>query len=183
MMLGEVLRFEALLFNFLPNSQVSTFRTSSLFPTDDFGINVNHVSQLFTLAQGDVLQPFCEIPDPMFKEAMHHSGFDVNCCKIVFMIPGPEVDYEVVHLQFAGGVIVTLEEAQDGHVTQGVGGGVETVRDWKALSFVAYRVQMLYKAVSEHPLGLTDVEEATPGAADAVDHIGGCAGVPLSNVE
>eukprot|EP00061_Rhincodon_typus_P013365 g39695.t1 len=57
------------------------------------------------------------------------------------------------------------------------------VRDRKVLSFVANRVQVLYKAVSEPLLGLTDVEEATLGAADAIDHIGGCAGEPLSDVE
>eukprot|EP00061_Rhincodon_typus_P002534 g17826.t1 len=80
-----------------------------------------------------------------------------------------------------GGVVVTPEEAQDGHVVQGVGGQVEVVRDWKVLSFVANRA--LYRAVSEPPLGLTDVEEATSGAADAVDHIGGCAGEYLSDVK
>eukprot|EP00061_Rhincodon_typus_P016471 g44707.t1 len=68
-------------------------------------------------------------------------------------------EYEVLLLQFARGVIVTLEEAQDGHVAQEVGGGVEMVRDWKVLSFVLSRAQVLYKAVSEPPLGLTDVEE------------------------
>eukprot|EP00061_Rhincodon_typus_P010863 g35463.t1 len=57
------------------------------------------------------------------------------------------------------------------------------VRNWKVLSFVANRAQMLYKMVSEPLLGLTDVEEATLGAANAVDHIDGCAGESLSNVE
>eukprot|EP00061_Rhincodon_typus_P009233 g32566.t1 len=61
---------------------------------------------------------------------------------------------------------VKLEKAQDGHVTQGVGG-----------------VQVLYKMVSEPPLGLSDVEEVTSGAAEAVDHIERCAGEPLSSVE
>eukprot|EP00061_Rhincodon_typus_P017072 g45605.t1 len=74
----------------------------------------------------------------------------------------------------ACGVIVTLEEAQDGHVIQGVGGGVEVVRNWKVLSFVVNRVQVLYKAISKPPLGLTNVEEATSGPADAIDHIGRC---------
>eukprot|EP00061_Rhincodon_typus_P016072 g44091.t1 len=81
-----------------------------------------------------------------------------------------------------GGVIVTLVEAQDGHVAQGVGGGVEMVRDWKVVLFVENRAQVLYKAGSEPPLGLTDVEETTSGAADAVDHVDGCAGAPLSDV-
>eukprot|EP00061_Rhincodon_typus_P000902 g13137.t1 len=83
----------------------------------------------------------------------------------------PKAEYEVLILPFAGGVIVTLKEAQDGHVAQGVGGGVEMVRDQKVLSFVANRAKVVYKTASEHPLGLTDVEEATSGAADAVDHI------------
>eukprot|EP00061_Rhincodon_typus_P001034 g13528.t1 len=82
----------------------------------------------------------------------------------------PKTEYEVLLLKFLRGVIVTREEAQDGHVTQGVGGEVEMVRNQKVL-FVANRVQVLYKPVSEPPLGLTDVEEATSGAVDAVDHI------------
>eukprot|EP00061_Rhincodon_typus_P014898 g42270.t1 len=57
------------------------------------------------------------------------------------------------------------------------------VHDRKVLSFVANRAQMLYKMVSEPPLGLTNVEEATSGATDAVDQADGCAGEPLSNVE
>eukprot|EP00061_Rhincodon_typus_P008330 g30850.t1 len=57
------------------------------------------------------------------------------------------------------------------------------VRDRKVLSFVANRVQVLYKAVSEPPLGLTDVGEATSGAANAIDHIDQCAGEPLSDVK
>eukprot|EP00061_Rhincodon_typus_P007739 g29730.t1 len=58
-----------------------------------------------------------------------------------------------------------------------MGGGAEVVYDWKVLSFVMNRAQVLYKVVSELPLGLTDVEEATSGAVDAVDHIDGCEGV------
>eukprot|EP00061_Rhincodon_typus_P016881 g45327.t1 len=91
------------------------------------------------------------------------------------MHKAPKAEYEVLLLQFVGGVIVTLEVAQDGHVIQGVGGGVEVVRGQKELSFVANRGQMLCKAVSEPLLGLTDVEEATSGAADTIDHIDGCA--------
>eukprot|EP00061_Rhincodon_typus_P003186 g19479.t1 len=56
------------------------------------------------------------------------------------------------------------------------------VPDREMLSFVANRVQMLYKTVSESTLGLTDVEEGTLGAADAVDHNDTCAGESLSDV-
>eukprot|EP00061_Rhincodon_typus_P000717 g12544.t1 len=90
-------------------------------------------------------------------------------------------EYEVLLLQFAGGIIATLEKAQDGRVTQGVGGNI--VCDRKVLLFVAYRAQMLYKTVSESLLGLTDIEEATSGVANTIDHVDGCAGEPLSNVE
>eukprot|EP00061_Rhincodon_typus_P003235 g19602.t1 len=86
-------------------------------------------------------------------------------------------------LQFPGGIIVTLEEAQDEHVTQGVGGGVKIVRNWKVLLFVENRAQAPYKAISKPPLGLTDVEKATSGAVDAVDHIDGCAGEQLSDMK
>eukprot|EP00061_Rhincodon_typus_P002499 g17728.t1 len=96
---------------------------------------------------------------------------------------GPKAEYEVLLLQYLGGVIVALEEAQGGHVIQGVGGGAEVVCDWKVLSFVANRAQVLYKVVSEPLLDLTNVEKATSGAADAVDHIGGCASETLSDVE
>eukprot|EP00061_Rhincodon_typus_P005303 g24640.t1 len=57
------------------------------------------------------------------------------------------------------------------------------VRDWKVLSFVMNRGQVLYKMVSEPPLSLTDVEEATSGATDAVDHIDRYTGERLSNVK
>eukprot|EP00061_Rhincodon_typus_P014881 g42239.t1 len=90
-------------------------------------------------------------------------------------LEAPEAEYEVLLLQFVGGVIVTPEEAQDRHVTQGVGGGVKMVRDQKVLSFVTNRVQMLYKMVFKPLLGFIDVEKATLGAADAVGHTDGCA--------
>eukprot|EP00061_Rhincodon_typus_P011857 g37189.t1 len=89
----------------------------------------------------------------------------------------PKTEYEVLLLQFVGGVIVALEEAQ------GVGGGVEMIRNRKVLLITANSAQVLYKAVSEPPLGLPDVEEATSGAADTIDHISRCAGEPLSDVE
>eukprot|EP00061_Rhincodon_typus_P005872 g25914.t1 len=97
----------------------------------------------------------------------------------------PEAEYEVLPLQFAGGVIVTMEEAQDGNVTQGagVGGEVKMFCHQKVVVFVMYRAQMLHKMVSESLLGVTDVEEATSGAADAVDQVNGCAGEPMSDVE
>eukprot|EP00061_Rhincodon_typus_P008997 g32113.t1 len=43
----------------------------------------------------------------------------------------PEAEYEVLLLQFVCGITVTLEEGQDGHVTQGLGGGVKMVGDQK----------------------------------------------------
>eukprot|EP00061_Rhincodon_typus_P013443 g39820.t1 len=70
----------------------------------------------------------------------------------------PKAEYEVLLLQFPGGVVVILEDAQNEHVIQGVRDAVEVVCDWKVLSFVANRVQMLYKVDLEPPLGLTDVE-------------------------
>eukprot|EP00061_Rhincodon_typus_P012895 g38931.t1 len=45
------------------------------------------------------------------------------------------------------------------------------VRNWKVLLFVTYRVQMLYKTVSESTLGLTDVQEATSGVTDTVGQV------------
>eukprot|EP00061_Rhincodon_typus_P017713 g46538.t1 len=57
------------------------------------------------------------------------------------------------------------------------------VGDQKVLSFVLYRAQILYEKVSESLLGLTDVEEATSGATDTVDQVGGCTGEPLSDVK
>eukprot|EP00061_Rhincodon_typus_P006860 g27929.t1 len=95
----------------------------------------------------------------------------------------PKAEYEVLLLQFPGGVIVTLEDAQDGHIIQGVGGRVKMVCDRKVSLFVANRTYVLYKAVSEPSLGLSDVEEATPGAADTVDQVDRYAGEHLSHVE
>eukprot|EP00061_Rhincodon_typus_P012245 g37859.t1 len=57
------------------------------------------------------------------------------------------------------------------------------VGDQKVLSFVAYRVQMLYETVSESMLGLTNVEEAISGAADTVDQVDGCTGEPLYDMK
>eukprot|EP00061_Rhincodon_typus_P008924 g31979.t1 len=45
------------------------------------------------------------------------------------------------------------------------------------------RAQMLYKMVSESPLGLTNVEDATLGAVDAVHQVDRCAGETMSDVE
>eukprot|EP00061_Rhincodon_typus_P003683 g20705.t1 len=94
-----------------------------------------------------------------------------------------EVEYEVLLLQFANGVIVPLEEAQYGHVIKGVGGGVKIVSNRKVLLIIAYRAQMLHKSVPESALGLTDVEEATSGGSDMVDQVGRCTGEPLSDLE
>eukprot|EP00061_Rhincodon_typus_P009988 g33914.t1 len=57
------------------------------------------------------------------------------------------------------------------------------VGDQKVLLFVAYRVQMLYKTVSESVLGLTDVQEATSGVVDTLDQVDGCADEPMSDVK
>eukprot|EP00061_Rhincodon_typus_P007321 g28909.t1 len=70
-----------------------------------------------------------------------------------------EVEYEELLVQFVRGVIVTLEEAQDGHVTQAVGGGVKMVGDQKVLSFVTNRTLMFYKMVSKPPLGYSDATD------------------------
>eukprot|EP00061_Rhincodon_typus_P012090 g37584.t1 len=89
-----------------------------------------------------------------------------------------KVEYEVLLLQFACVVIVALEEAQDGHITQGVGRGVEMVHNRKVLSFVANRVQAFQKATSwSHQCRGGHI-----GSSDAIDHIDGCAGEPLSDV-
>eukprot|EP00061_Rhincodon_typus_P007917 g30070.t1 len=57
------------------------------------------------------------------------------------------------------------------------------IGDRKVVVFVAHRAQVLYKVVSEPSFGLTNVEEATLGAADAVDRVDGCAVEPMSDVE
>eukprot|EP00061_Rhincodon_typus_P018775 g48092.t1 len=83
-----------------------------------------------------------------------------------------KAEYEVLLLQFMGGVIVTLEEAQDGHVTQGVGGGGKMVRDRKMLPIIEYKAQKLHKMVPQSALSLTDAEEATSEGTDTVDQVG-----------
>eukprot|EP00061_Rhincodon_typus_P010969 g35640.t1 len=70
----------------------------------------------------------------------------------------PEAEYEVLLVQFAGGVIVALEEAQDGHVTQGVGGRAKMVSDRKVVLIIVYKVQMLHELVPKSVLGLINVE-------------------------
>eukprot|EP00061_Rhincodon_typus_P009844 g33651.t1 len=83
----------------------------------------------------------------------------------------------------ADSVIVTLEDAQDGHVIQGVGGGIKMVGNRKVLSFVVYRKQMLYEMGPKSTLGLTKVQEPTLGATDTVDQVGGCTGEPLPDMK
>eukprot|EP00061_Rhincodon_typus_P007679 g29618.t1 len=61
----------------------------------------------------------------------------------------------------------------------GMGVGVKMVGNRKVLSFVTYRVQMLYEMVPNSTLGLTDVEEATSGAMDTIDQVGRCTCEPL----
>eukprot|EP00061_Rhincodon_typus_P016058 g44074.t1 len=100
-----------------------------------------------------------------------------------FYIQTPKVEYEVLFLQLAFGIIVTLEETQDGHVTQGVGGEVKMAGDRKMLLIIAYRVQMLHESVTESMLGLTDVEETILGELDTVDQVGGGTGESLSVLE
>eukprot|EP00061_Rhincodon_typus_P018929 g48321.t1 len=56
------------------------------------------------------------------------------------------------------------------------------VRDWKVVLIITYRAQMLCEWLTESVLGLTDVEEATSGAADTVQ-VGECAGESLSALE
>eukprot|EP00061_Rhincodon_typus_P002587 g17952.t1 len=87
-------------------------------------------------------------------------------------LSAPEAEYEVLLLQFACGVIVALEEAQDGNVIKRVG-GVKVVGDQTVLSIVEYRAQMLHETVPESALGLTDVEETTSGAMYTVEEIVG----------
>eukprot|EP00061_Rhincodon_typus_P014258 g41174.t1 len=98
-------------------------------------------------------------------------------------LQAPGAEHKVLLLQFAEGVIVALEEAQDGHVTKGVGGGVKMVGNQKVLLFVMCRVQMLHETVPESALGLTDVEETISGATDAVEQVGGCTGEHLSDMK
>eukprot|EP00061_Rhincodon_typus_P011108 g35887.t1 len=43
-------------------------------------------------------------------------------------------------------------------------------------------LQVLHKTVSEPQLGLTNVKEATTGAAHVVDHVEECPGEPLRSV-
>eukprot|EP00061_Rhincodon_typus_P005862 g25878.t1 len=85
--------------------------------------------------------------------------------------------------KFTSGIIETLEEAQDGHVTQGVGGAIKMVGNRKMLLIIAYRVQKLCESVTESVLGFIDVQEATLGATDTVDQVGGLTGESLSDVE
>eukprot|EP00061_Rhincodon_typus_P012429 g38161.t1 len=95
----------------------------------------------------------------------------------------PEAEYELLLLQFAGGVIVTLEEAPDGHVIKGVGGEVKMVSNQTVLLIIVYEAQVFCESITETALGLTDIEQATSGATDTVDQVGGCTDESLSDME
>eukprot|EP00061_Rhincodon_typus_P008698 g31543.t1 len=60
------------------------------------------------------------------------------------------------------------EEAQDGHVTKGVGRGVEMAGKGKVVSIGAYGAQVLCESVTESTFGLADIVETTLGTMDAV---------------
>eukprot|EP00061_Rhincodon_typus_P001711 g15534.t1 len=67
---------------------------------------------------------------------------DFEACEVhidTIGLQGSELKYEVLFPQPSGGIVVALEAAQDGHVVQGVGGGVEVVREWEVQLFVANR--------------------------------------------
>eukprot|EP00061_Rhincodon_typus_P000829 g12895.t1 len=92
---------------------------------------------------------------------------DFETCKVYIEIIGRQsslAEYEVLFLQPSDGIVVALEEAQDGHVVQGVRGGVEVARDGKGV--VTNRALVLHNVVSKPSLGFPDVEEATSGTAD-----------------
>eukprot|EP00061_Rhincodon_typus_P013806 g40405.t1 len=91
--------------------------------------------------------------------------------------------YEVLFLQFTCCVIVTLEEAQDGHVTKGMGVGVTMVGNQMVVLIGECRAQMLRELVTEPALGLSNVEETTSGAMDTVDQIGGYTDESLLDLE
>eukprot|EP00061_Rhincodon_typus_P017139 g45702.t1 len=93
------------------------------------------------------------------------------------------VEYGVLFLRNACGIIVALEEAQDGHVAKGVGGGIEMAGNRKMLLITEYRVQMLHELVTKSAFGLNNVEEISSGATDTVDQAGGCTGESLSDLE
>eukprot|EP00061_Rhincodon_typus_P012077 g37557.t1 len=93
-----------------------------------------------------------------------------------------KLTFRVRTLQKWGRGMGAQKQIEGGGVGLGKG-GVERVRNRKVVVFVANRAWMLYKAVSKPPLGRPDVEEATSGATDAIDHIDGYAGEPLSDVE
>eukprot|EP00061_Rhincodon_typus_P012536 g38325.t1 len=80
-------------------------------------------------------------------------------------LSAPEAEYKVFFLQFTCGLIMTLEEAQDGHVAKGLGGIIEMSGNQKVMLIGAYRAQMLRESV----FGLSAVEEATSGATVARD--------------
>eukprot|EP00061_Rhincodon_typus_P000995 g13396.t1 len=59
---------------------------------------------------------------------------DFEACEVYIEtigLQGSQAEYEVLFLQPSGGIVVVLEEAQDGHVVQALGGGVEVVRNWE----------------------------------------------------
>eukprot|EP00061_Rhincodon_typus_P017199 g45786.t1 len=81
----------------------------------------------------------------------------------------PKVEYKMLLLQFAGGDIVAVEEAQDGHVAKGVGGGIKMVGKWKVVLIEVYQLKMLRETVTESALGLPNIQETASGATDSID--------------
>eukprot|EP00061_Rhincodon_typus_P009881 g33711.t1 len=89
----------------------------------------------------------------------------------------------MLFLQFTFGLTLTMEEAEDGHVVWGLGGGVKVDGNQKVGLVGACGVQVVRKQVPESAFGLLDIEKTTLGAMDPVDEEIEMAGVGLGKYQ
>ena len=74
----------------------------------------------------------------------------------------------MLFLQFALSFTGTLQQAKDRHVGMGAGSCVKMASNRKVRVLIAHRPKVLSKAITQSTLGLSDIEETTLGAANAI---------------
>ena len=89
----------------------------------------------------------------------------------------------MLFLQFALSFTGTLQQAKDRHVGMGAGLCFKMASNQKVRVLLAHRPKVLSKVITQSTLGLSNIEETTLGAANAIHQIERGASETLLNLE